>query len=82
MSFDTKKILAGQEVVKKLTVYLNACKYTAPPYTNRELFVVGAGPFSSSYTGSAPSSTMSPGSLYYETWGGAEIYAKTLPLAK
>jgi hypothetical protein len=78
MTFDTRKILAGQSVVKKLTISLNACKYTQEPYINRELFTVTAGPFSDSYTGSAPSSSISPGSLYFETWGGTDIYAKNL----
>lgn len=78
MTFNLRKLQAGQEVVKKITIYANACKYTTSEFTSRELFIVSFGSFNSSYTGSLPSSTISAGGLYYETWGGADIYAKNL----
>jgi len=38
MTYAIRKRQAGQEVVKKLTFYLNKCKFTAPPYSDNIYF--------------------------------------------
>jgi hypothetical protein len=81
MTYAIRKRQAGQEVVKKLTLMLNACKYTKEPYISRQYLNVSgfAGPFSDSYTGSVPSTIITPSSDYVTTWSSvSDLYALSL----
>lgn len=74
MTYAFRKKQAGQEVLKKLTLYLNACKFTLPPYINYSFFT-SIGTFSNSFTGGLPSLSIT--STYISTWASiTELYAK------
>jgi len=75
MSYQTRKTLAGQEVVKKLTFKLNKCKYTSEPFTvenrlyNNNVSVIG-----STTTGITMNVSQLGGSSWLDTWDGYPTY--------
>lgn len=75
MSYTSRKRLAGQEVVKKLTFYLNRCKFTDAPYLTYNVFAA-TNSYTSSYTGVMNTVT---NSAFVSTWSPiAELYAKNV----
>lgn len=75
MSYAIRKKQAGQEVVKKLTFYLNKCKFSAPPYTTTSFFQTFEAK-TSSYTGVVIGSTTASTVSVWNPIG--ELYAKNL----
>jgi hypothetical protein len=76
MTFAERKFRIGQEVVKKLTFKLNACKYTLAPYTTYAYFQSDENK-SSSYTGVLLCASVT--SDYVSTWSGsAVLYARSV----
>lgn len=74
MTYTIRKRKAGQEVVKKLTFYLNACKYTLPPYSEYPFFQSSEN-VSPSYTGNLQILSFAVG---FSVWGDTnEYYAKS-----
>jgi len=75
MSYQIRKKLAGQEVVKKLTFKANKCKYTAPPFTtecfiyNNNVSVIG-----SNTTGITMSVIQTGGTNWFSTWANYPTY--------
>lgn len=73
MSFDTRKIKAGQQVVKKVTIYTNACKFALSPYLDN--IVTSAELKTSTYTGVLYSTFDSD---LIDSWSTqTELYAKS-----
>lgn len=78
MSYQTRKYLPGQEVVKKLTFRLNKCRYTAPPYaTENRLFANTGSPISAATTGISIPVGQIGGSSWLSTWSGmGDLYGQ------
>lgn len=80
MTYAFRKKQAGQEVLKKLTFYLNACKFTLSPYIENGLFKATASYPVSSYTGAITANTTA---LQVSIWSPiAVLYAKNINTAE
>ena len=71
MSYATRKLMAGQEVVKKLTFRLGACKYTQPPFTtiNQLVRVGGRSTIGPDAVGGSIGVGMIGGGDWVSVWG-------------
>jgi len=75
MSYQTRKYLAGQEVVKKLTFKLNKCKYTAAPFTvENDLYNNNVAIIGSNTTGITMNVVQVGGSAWLTTWDEYPTY--------
>ncbi len=75
MSYSLRKAKAGQEVVKKITLYLNACKYTQGDFiTQSELITDNPSVISSSSTGGALVFTHPNSPNWLATWSSYPTY--------
>jgi len=78
MTYTIRKKKVGQEVVKKLTFMLNACKYTQAPYTTTNIIRVFSTVFDVNFTGSISTTSVDAG--YVALWGGITNLYMRVPL--
>lgn len=76
MSYDSRKVLRGQEFVECVDIYFNACKYSIAPYFTNKSASVSSGSYSDSYTGSIPVDEFDLLSTLYDLYFGlTNLYA-------
>lgn len=73
MTYTIRKSAVSQECVKKVTLYLNRCKYTSDSFLTQNLGEID-GSYSDSYTGVIDVAFLSSGLV--STWGGLTAYLK------
>lgn len=73
MTYTLRKARAGQEVVKKVTLMLNACKYTQSPYVDY-VALSNSTLRTDSFTGAIASGYVTSG--YVSAWAGETFYIK------